>query len=960
MKSIFFSIIALFISLYSFSQPQAKKIDKLPHQLYFGKLSNNDFFYESDYVFEAEIVSHKTIVNNDTTKVWTSTVFEVTQIFKGKGEIRKGSIEFIRDCGALYHDMNSLTPGILIFDYNTEFCLSTAKKMVLFCKKATISYQKTDNDFAVQPLENAEYAALYFTDMREHNFKVYGLKDLYFKTIEDFYNYAEKKKGITVPSSGDDKKKASLKSGSANEYKNERLDSFMRWQYQLLDYAKQNRKEQAKLKSSSATNNLSITIQNQKVTGTSSMYFEFDVFVSANNSNTYYSNAIARIDFNTAVFGYNLEASGNITLTRGSSFSSSTYETKVYDVSSSRVNISLNEKSGLTSWNRTKLTTTAVQLYHVKIEILPTAVNGNANITFQEIDFTSMFSSYSLSATGNYTTEMSYDNTTYTNSPAFAINLGPVIQSFSPWNVKAGAGESLYIYGSNFGTTQGKVSFKNADRGGSQYIDGISGYIQSWSNTQIEVIVPSNVHDNFTNTWASAGSGDFQVITSTGKAATSPYDLTVDYSLLNFAIPLPTNDGRQYLVKNGSTNGMVFTLHSNVASNSSAVKCIEKALCAWSGYLGIEMKLEKNASGGYVTVSSPNQTGRNVIWKNTSRKYGMGTDRFASACPVSGKSYYYRKDKTDIEFGNYAVNTASWDYRTSGTVSSGYGSFYNAFLHELGHALGLDHVVDPNALMYYSIDINNSQPIIELPSTGGMPLTAVNRIYTDSRNINWGCSGIAKISKVPPTVTYYAINNGASKTRNILRNVDLNNRCTVCPTHYIASQSSTFSGTGWQEYETAPKFKLSRGRGTKTVYFKVRNAAGESARMVDQIYYRPYISFGSSTKSATIKSAEITNEISENSTITEINYEFSEESLSVDYDIMAYPVPCVDNINIVVPSQIQGDYKVTVVDINGATVLTDNINSERKSIDLSGLQKGTYIIRLFSNKNVYVKTIVKQ
>jgi hypothetical protein len=87
--------------------------------------------------------------------------------------------------------------------------------------------------------------------------------------------------------------------------------------------------------------------------------------------------------------------------------------------------------------------------------------------------------------------------------------------------------------------------------------------------------------------------------------------------------------------------------------------------------LGIEFKLEKNASGGYVTVSSPNQTGRNVIWKNTSRTYGMGTPSSASACPVSGKSYYYRKEKCDIEYGNYAVNTASWDYRTSGTVSSG-------------------------------------------------------------------------------------------------------------------------------------------------------------------------------------------------------------------------------------------------------------------------------------------------
>lgn len=955
MKSIFFSIIALLISIYSFGQPEIKKIDKFPHQLYFGKLSNNDFFNKSDFIFDGEIISTKNYLNEDTTRVFSSSIIKINYIFKGS--ISVDTIEFIRDCGEYTTD-----EGWLILNDNSEFCLSYINnKAIFFANKRSGTTFNSKYGLSLEPFENKPYAALFYSEVPSQNFILFGLKDLYFKTIEDFYNYAGKKKGITVPSSNDSKKKALLKSGSINEYQNSKLDAFMQKQFELVEIVKKNSENKSTLKSAAATNDLTLSIRNQQVTGSSTMHFEFDVYVNANNSNTYYSNAIARIDFNTSIFGYDLEANGKIMLTRGSSFSSSTYETNVYDVSSSRVNISLNEKYGLTSWNRTKLTTTAVQLFHVKIEILSGAPDGYANITFQETTYTEMFSMYSTSSTGNSSTLLSYDVTNYTNPSSYMIRLNPSISSFSPWNVKAGVGESLYIYGSNFGSTMGKVYFKNADNGGSSFIKGINNYIKSWSNTMIEVEIPSYVQDGFDNKWYCAGSGEFQVITSSGKQATSTSSLTVDYSISDLAIPASYNDGRLYLVKNGSTNGMVFTLHTNVASNSSAIKCIEKALCAWSGYLGIELKLEKNASGGYVTVSSPNQTGKNVIWKNTSRTYGMGTvmNRGIGACPVSGKTYNYRKEKCDIEFGNYAVGTSSWDYRTSGTVSSGYGSFYNAFLHELGHALGIDHVVDPNALMYYSIDINNSQPIIELPSTGGMPLTAVNRIYTDSRNINWGCSGIAKISKVPPTVTYYAINNGASETRNILRNVDLNNTCAVCPTHYIASESSIFSGTGWQEYETAPKFKLSKGRGMKTVYFKVRNAAGESARMVDQIYYRPYISF-SSAEAETLKSAEIINEISENTSITEINYEFSEESISADYDIMAYPVPCVDNINIVVPSQIQGNYKVTVVDINGATVIVDNINTERKSIDLSGLQKGTYIIRLISNDNVYVKTIIKQ
>lgn len=202
MKSIFFSIIALFISLYSFGQPETKRIDKFPHQLYFGKLSNNDFFNKSDFIFEGKLISQKEIVNADTTKVWTSSIFEVTHIFKGDN-INVGMIEVIRDCGNLYDAINQK----MIVKYNTEFCLDLAPKMVLFCTKSSLSYEETDNNFAVQPIENVKNAALYFTDMPKHNFEIYGLKDMYFKTVEDFYNYADKKKGITAPSSGDVKKK---------------------------------------------------------------------------------------------------------------------------------------------------------------------------------------------------------------------------------------------------------------------------------------------------------------------------------------------------------------------------------------------------------------------------------------------------------------------------------------------------------------------------------------------------------------------------------------------------------------------------------------------------------------------------------------------------------------------------------------------------------------------------------
>jgi predicted small secreted protein len=86
---------------------------------------------------------------------------------------------------------------------------------------------------------------------------------------------------------------------------------------------------------------------------------------------------------------------------------------------------------------------------------------------------------------------------------------------------------------------------------------------------------------------------------------------------------------------------------------------------------------------------------------------------------------------------------------------------------------------------------------------------------------------------VPPTVTSFQINNGATATSS--RTVTLDNTVTGSPTYYMASQSSAFIGAAWKPYAAAPAFTLSSGNGTKTVHFKVRNAAGASTVVSETI-----------------------------------------------------------------------------------------------------------------------------
>jgi hypothetical protein len=84
-----------------------------------------------------------------------------------------------------------------------------------------------------------------------------------------------------------------------------------------------------------------------------------------------------------------------------------------------------------------------------------------------------------------------------------------------------------------------------------------------------------------------------------------------------------------------------------------------------------------------------------------------------------------------------------------------------------------------------------------------------------------------------PIVSMFSIASGASTTET--RTVILNNVATNKPRYYMASESPNFAGARWKYYSQAPKFRLSPGAGTKTVYFKVKNNIGESPVVSDTI-----------------------------------------------------------------------------------------------------------------------------
>ncbi len=106
-----------------------------------------------------------------------------------------------------------------------------------------------------------------------------------------------------------------------------------------------------------------------------------------------------------------------------------------------------------------------------------------------------------------------------------------------------------------------------------------------------------------------------------------------------------------------------------------------------------------------------------------------------------------------------------------------------------------------------------------------------NRVYVSNQGGNM--VSVIDWQLPPPVVSTFQINDGASEAAS--RTVTLNNTTTGIPTHYMASESGGFTGAIWQTYAASPSFPLSAGDGVKTVYFKVKDANGESAVVNDVI-----------------------------------------------------------------------------------------------------------------------------
>ena len=265
----------------------------------------------------------------------------------------------------------------------------------------------------------------------------------------------------------------------------------------------------------------------------------------------------------------------------------------------------------------------------------------------------------------------------------------PVITSFSPASIAAGTGAVLTIKGLNFGASrgQGSVGFRNADDGGKTFITPLSTDYVSWTDTQIQVRVPSSGTDGGT-----AGSGRIQVTNSDESKIISAGELAVVFAYSNVQ-----HEDKAYLpslVNLNKVGGYTFHFSPTFNANADAANAFTRALSTWTCQSGINWGVGQSTSTTSTAEDDENTVRFDVGTELPSGVLARCISRYAG-CYAGGQFNWYVTE-IDLEFDD----GANWQFGPR-TPSFAEFDFESIALHELGHGHQLSHIILPRAVMHF-------------------------------------------------------------------------------------------------------------------------------------------------------------------------------------------------------------------------------------------------------------------
>ncbi|WP_194767331.1 zinc-dependent metalloprotease [Tamlana sp. I1] len=293
--------------------------------------------------------------------------------------------------------------------------------------------------------------------------------------------------------------------------------------------------------------------------------------------------------------------------------------------------------------------------------------------------------------------------------------LVPTEITFAPTTVSAGTKSTITISipngaTGNFGNTQGKVSFRNADSGGQDkmgvpdYIDALETQILNWTPTSITVEVPDN-----------AGNGNIRVTDSNSNIIDSTADLAITYALLNVVFDIEVSGvTKDYAfatrhVNNDGSGGYKWQMETSFdadVEHAGAKAAYLSALGTWRCETGVNFTI-----GAVTSIDKAEFDGVNVIRFDNGAELPDGTigqtSYSFSACGTSLDNIQAFPTEIDMVFDD----ETNWYF---GDGLPGFRvDFQSVALHELGHAHQLGHVIQEiDDVMHYSISLGAQKRVL--------------------------------------------------------------------------------------------------------------------------------------------------------------------------------------------------------------------------------------------------------
>lgn len=462
-------------------------------------------------------------------------------------------------------------------------------------------------------------------------------------------------------------------------------------------------------------------LSNIAITGTDPRYVEFDVNINDDLGTKYLHYGGIRIVYDTVVFGASIGQTVNIEILNGNLISDmDCYGFPVmYDLNAN--DFVLFTVPTPQSLCKAQVPTTATQLFHVRMRVLD-CVPSELIMEDSAFDLgpsvVLYYSTYSDTPDDPFFTE--YGSAEHDQTEQLE-GCGPMITSFSPTTIAGGVQQILEIHGHGFGATRGTgtVYFKNADDGGiSEVACDAADFlaVDGWSDELIRLYMPSSDTsirivdaDTIAIPRCTAGTGIFRVVTNDGYSLSSPEPLVVSYSILSderfapkppaFLGPFAQYEGR-------------FTYHidSLVAAydDGALIPIIKKAFREWTCHTGIDWTV----ADGPVYNSLPGPAADSICVI----KFGpLPPNRLAQTNNYIGPCVpHVYSVQSDLTISDDPAYTWFLDTVPEHPVPAGQYDLYHILLHELGHAHNLQHVIDPEAMMYFAGNSDEGPRRIEL------------------------------------------------------------------------------------------------------------------------------------------------------------------------------------------------------------------------------------------------------